>query len=259
MLAAIRSCSLEEVDACLARGDSVDDPCSFGITPVMVAAYKCGPDILIRLINAGASVNSVSNNGTTVLMYAAIGDSVENVDIVAARTHHLHTRCSEHFNALTHAARNASTRMVERLLELGLSPDPVMYGRSALGFAVASGNLGMTKALVEAGASLNAKNCEWSLASVVVSKGHLDIAQYLAEKGVPMHGVYVSEYNPNGAEMCDLLGPYGANVSFTDRRYAPITAARSEIEKAVERSGEGGRDVASICGSYITGLRELPK
>ncbi len=70
---------LELIDTLLAAGASVDDRRTddrfgeqfVGQTALHAAAYRCGADVIGRLIDAGGSVDVVSKSGKTPLMIAA--------------------------------------------------------------------------------------------------------------------------------------------------------------------------------------------
>ena len=76
---------LELIDALLKAGASVDYRRTddrfgkqvVGQTALHAAAYRCGADVIGRLIEAGGSVNVVSKSGKTPLMIAAENQNIE--------------------------------------------------------------------------------------------------------------------------------------------------------------------------------------
>ena len=62
-------------------------------------------------------------------------------------------------------------------------------GNTPLLYAAKKGHLAIVKALVDAGANINAWNTDAETAlSLACARGYLDIAKYLIEKGADIHG-----------------------------------------------------------------------
>ena len=72
---------LELVAALIARGEPVNAADGYGFTPLMMAATQGDPELVQRLIDAGASLDARSSDGRTALMVGAetLGDRIGTV------------------------------------------------------------------------------------------------------------------------------------------------------------------------------------
>ena len=83
---------------------------------------------------------------------------------------------------------------MERLLTEGASPDAEKYGDSALGIAVESGHLDVVKALVGAGAKLEATNKRGHTAPMLAAaSGYERVVEQLLQ-----HGADVAQAKEDG-------------------------------------------------------------
>ena len=188
----------------------------YGITALILAARRGNAEIVRGLLDAGANPNTINLEGESVLMAAARTGSVETINaLMEGSEHYLGLAADPNAKdgwkgqtALMWAAGRGHTAAVKALLAGGarideestvinIAPvDPEYYqggfvytnipkGRmTALLFATREGHLDTVKALIAAGADINAVDNEGTSALVLATlNGHLDIAGLLLEAG----------------------------------------------------------------------------
>ena len=188
----------------------------YGMTALILAARRGNAEIVRQLLDAGANPNTINLEGESVLMAAARTGDVETINaLLEGSGHYLGLAADPNAKdgwkgqtALMWAAGMGHTDAVRALIAGGarideestvinIAPvDPDYYqggfvytnipkGRmTALLFATREGHLDTVKALIDAGANVDAVDNEGTNALVLATlNGHLDVAGLLLEAG----------------------------------------------------------------------------
>jgi ankyrin repeat protein len=253
--------------ALLDAGADVDLALPQGETPLMLASRTSGVDAVQLLIERGAKVNVAERwQGQTPLMYAAAHDRGDVAAALIAAGAEINARTP--LNDLPD--RKPAVRYFVEIPLAGLTP---------MMFAARHGAVSALRALIKAGADLDAKTPE-GFSSIVIALDnlHFDAAKVLVEAGASANGGglfavvearnrvnYVGEYQvPTGAEssldVLKLMLSHGAALGDRlpeqlldrDPRFGPpppkitdlalIRAARSSDVEAMRVLVEGGAD-----------------
>lgn len=131
-------------------------PSMSGTTPLMVISNL---DVVKTLIEHGADVNEVDNNGKTVLMWAAGSESPSLFLYLLRQSTNIHAKDHEGETALTHAVNNGDVKITLILLGAGADVNSQNKdGRTALHHAVMNGSRKLVKILMGAGADPKIKD-----------------------------------------------------------------------------------------------------
>ncbi|PRP85237.1 hypothetical protein PROFUN_07007 [Planoprotostelium fungivorum] len=196
-----QACSEGDIDGVLEvlRGNSqeqrrqiVDEAENDGVTPLMIAAQNGHKNIIQLLLNNGADLDLVDEEGSTVLHYSATGnvhtyrtvrEKMNNTkekndqgdlpvhsaaaagacdvlrDILEHRTHLLDVRNYRGYTLMHHAAEGGSSEAVRFLLERGMSPGVRSHdGETPLHICSANGSIDCARVLIESGADVLEKD-----------------------------------------------------------------------------------------------------
>jgi ankyrin repeat protein len=182
----------------VAAGENVNAPTD-GLTPLMRAAYACHPAAVRQLLDAGASLEAISDNGKTALVLATEAGDLDTVQALLAK--------------------RAQVRVVRR--DDKLSP---------LFIAVSDGRADLARALVDAGADLNDKDTYGNTLLTTAAAGAglanvemPDVVAFLLEKKVDpnapgMYGVtpLMNALLFHQGRVVRLLLEHGADPTRTD-------------------------------------------
>jgi ankyrin repeat protein len=253
----------------VAAGASVDLALPEGETPLMLASRTSGIDAVRFLIERGAEVNVVEQwQGQTPLMYAAAHDRGEVAAALIAAGADVN-------------ARTPPSGLPERLPAVRYFVEIPVAGLTPVMFAARHGAVSALRALIDAGADLDAKTPEgFSPIVIALDNLHFDAAKVLVEAGASADGGglfavvearnrvnYVGDIQvPTGAEsslqLLELMLAQGANLMDRlpdhlldrDSRFLPpppkitdlalIRAARSCDVEAMRVLMEGGADLS---------------
>jgi len=186
-------------------GASVDLALPQGETPLMLASRTSGADAVRFLLEEGAEVNVVEQwQGQTPLMYAAAYDRGE----VAA----LLIEAGADVDAVT-----PESALPERLPAVRYFVEIPVAGLTPVMFAARHGALSSLRALIDAGADLDAKTPEgFSPIVIALDNLHFDAAKMLVEAGADPNGgglFAVVEARNRVNYVGDIQVPTGAEYS----------------------------------------------
>jgi ankyrin repeat protein len=209
-------------------------------------------------------VNAVDERGRTPLHLAAAARQEEAVRVLLQRGADINAADSAGMSAVDFAflAERASgaARLTRLLVSEGAEFDAneTLFGRARrLDLVISTGNLEMTRFLVEQGADVNAVAYVLAPLENAAARGYLEIAELLLE-----HGADVDLRGNDGspplrwaverghADVVDLLLEHGAALDFTDEHYgrgllhiAALNGHVDIVESLVSHGAElNGRD-----------------
>jgi len=166
------------IDLFIKAGATVNTANDNGTSPLMFAAASGRADAVKALLDNGADVNAAdSTNGQTALMFAAVLNRGAALKVLAERGAKLDAKSKTTTVPENRRYENSDARRVR---------DPVtMGGNTALLFAARDGQMDAVKALVEAGADVNAASGSDNMPPMTqaIVTGHLDVGKYLLEHG----------------------------------------------------------------------------
>ncbi|MDP6582876.1 MAG: ankyrin repeat domain-containing protein, partial [Vicinamibacterales bacterium] len=150
----------EAVVALLSDGADVNAAQPDGATALHWAAHWDAVDSARRLLEAGAAVNAVNDLGVAPLAIACRNGNARMVDTLLAGGADARIAEPSGETALMTCARTGSAQAVELLLSGGAVPNASerASGQTALMWAVAGRHTSAARALVEAGADLDARS-----------------------------------------------------------------------------------------------------
>lgn len=130
------------VDNLINQGADVNHINQEGRTALMLASFNGHFDIVNLLINKGANINLVDNLGRSALMFASTGPFKETVDILIKKGADINkTDNEEKFTALMFAASEGQADIVSLLINAGADANMKdIDGETALDFARANGH-----------------------------------------------------------------------------------------------------------------------
>jgi len=221
---AVRGDDVETVRALVRAGANVNVANRYGVTPLSLAAANGARAIAADLIAAGADVGTSTPGGETVLMTAAHTGNADVVNLllehgadVSAREHEFGETALMWAAAENHAA--AVTVLATHGADLNARATVLQYpnvkvdaatmvitamprgGLTPLMYAARQGSIDSARALVEAGAALNATDPDGMSALVIaIINAHYDVAQMLVAKGA----------DPNVADVTGMAAVYAA-------------------------------------------------
>jgi len=203
---AVRGDDQELVELLLKAGANPNAANRYGVAPITLAAANGNAALVERLLEAGADPNTALPHGETVLMTAARAGSAEAVERLIARgarvdaaddqlgeTALMWAAARDHGGVVrVLAAHGADVNARSKLLSyekdrFGLEGVLTILPRGSwtpLMYAAREGALGAARALVEAGADVNAVDPEGTTALVrAIVNSHYDVAGFLVEHG----------------------------------------------------------------------------
>ena len=216
--------------------DVCQDVVGRGMTPLMICAERGHVGCLVLLLEAGAGLDVVSPVGMTALLHAA-GGSLGCLSELITRGASLVIKDNEGYTALHRAAgseEDSEAELVHLLLKHGASVEVYNNGGgSPLHMALAAGNKPAVVALLEAGASLAAVDCDGDTA---------------------LH--YAASQNDPQAELVHLLLKQGASVDVVNNReVTPLDmAVQAGIKAGVVALLEAGASLSAVDGDGDTAL-----
>ncbi|WP_448217786.1 ankyrin repeat domain-containing protein [Endozoicomonas sp. 2B-B] len=179
---------LDQVEKSLAEGVNVNAVMNNGLTALMLASREGQTDVVERLVNASADVNTARDeDGATPLFLAAVTGYIDCVKIlINAEVDPNIPRTSDGATPLFAAAAKGNTECVELLINAGtdLNIPRTSDGDTPLFIAAQQNNIDCVRLLIKAGADLNAALSDGTTPlSVATEMGNNDCAEALTEAG----------------------------------------------------------------------------
>jgi ankyrin repeat protein len=235
LFAAIRSGSVAEVERLLEAGASPDTVDADGTPALMAATLFNGTDLVKLLLDRGADPNRPGVGGTTALMWAV--PHLEKVRLLLARGANVNAQSGTGRTALLVAASYPGTVDVLQQL-LGSGADLRAQdkgGTSALALAIRSSDIAVVRLLVERGLDPNALTPVARRAGLL--RNDLPTADYLLSRTTsnePELLVAAAFWQPVNqiARWIDAGGNVNATIAAQYARTPLMTAVSSEFEGA---------------------------
>jgi ankyrin repeat protein len=203
---AARADDVELARLLTAAGANANAANRYGVTPLSLAARNASGAMVKLLLDAGANPNAVIRDGETVLMAAARTGNPEAVKLLLDRGADVNAReqtLGE--NALMWAAAEdhpeAITLLIARGADVNSRTSNLTWSKDRFGlegvltilphgrwtplmYAARQGSLEAARALVDAGAEVNALDPDRSTPAIIATiNGHYDVAAMLVERG----------------------------------------------------------------------------
>ncbi|XP_059471144.1 uncharacterized protein LOC132194090 [Neocloeon triangulifer] len=185
-----------------------------GYTPLHYVAKMDHLEATQLLLENGANIDELEWNKSTALMLAARFASVEMCKLLVERGADLTLINEEGYDALCYACVGQKRINVEYLLSLGKFDLERKIKRSftALFIPVYSGNVGIVKLLLDKGANVNAKNDHQSTPLMISAElSTVEMCQLLVKNGALMYEV---DNDGDSALHCAILAGKLENVQY---------------------------------------------
>ena len=207
------------VDLLLRAGASAVAGNRYGVTPLALAAASGDGAVVERLLEGGADPNTASPGGETVLMTAASSGRSDAVRVLLAHGADVNAREGTRLQtALMWAAASGHAEVVRQLIDAGADlravsggpsltwdatgdydhtkaykrPVPRLDTFTPLQFAVREGQIEATRALLDAGASLEDETPQGlGLLALAIANAHYELAALLVERGADVNAAKV--------------------------------------------------------------------
>ena len=190
---AVQHGDAQGVQALLKNKVDVNAPQPDGATALHWAAYRSDAESAAALIRAGADLNAKNRYGVTPLALAADQGSAALLDILlkaGAKPNDPVNFVNSGETPLMHAARSSKVDAVKALVRAGadVNAKENWNGQTALMWAAADGDSGMVTALLELGADLKAKSHAGTTPFLLaVRKGDLRSVQAMLAAGADVN------------------------------------------------------------------------
>ena len=145
------------------------------------------------LINQHADVNSMSDDGSTALLWAAHWNDLETADLLLRAGADANAANDFRMTPLSQACTNGSAALVRLLLKAGANPNtPIATGETPLMTCARSGSVEAVQMLIEYGAAVNAKEPAQNQTALMwaAAEHHPDVVKALIEAHADLQGAY---------------------------------------------------------------------
>lgn len=178
-----------ELSELIENGAHVDAVDEDGRTALTVSVVKNNVDYVKLLLEAGADVNAKNKNGGTALMLATGLGYTDCARALLKAGADVNAKTKDGETALMLAVDEGHTGCVKTLLEVGSDVNAEnKNGWTALMAAVAKSNVDCVKVLLEAGADVNAKDKdEVTILMRAALKGHTNCVKTLLKAGADVN------------------------------------------------------------------------
>ena len=119
-------------------------------------------------------------------------------DYIRKALANMHVKDADCKTPLHHAAENGDIKMAKALIDAGadVNAKDRLVGKTPLRHAAENGDMKMAKALIDAGADVNAKDRFFTLLHIAAGNGHTETAQTLIDAG--------ADVNAKGSRLVDI-------------------------------------------------------
>ena len=251
LLYAAKSGNLEMVERSLSNGANVNQADEKGRTPLYLAARYGYPEIVSRLLAAGAQVDSQTyDNGKTPLYIASGYGNLAVVKQLLAAGAQVSEKKENGFRTLHNAAYYGHLHVVKQLLAAGAQVNAKTNNyETPLHIAAKRGKFSVVEQLLKEGARVNVKNNE-SLTPLALAKDD-HIRELLKRNGAKLDAANANSLlyaaKSGNLEMVERSLSNGANVNQADEKgRTPLyLAARYGYPEIVSRLLAAGAQVDS--------------
>ena len=152
--------------------------------PLTVAAVHF-PEKIDALVDAGADVNAVGDEGRTPLLLAVVYQNEASVERLLARGADPNAPSGQREYPLPWAARVSNKDIVSMLLERGADPNLMTDGKAAIHWAASYGQTEVVRQLIARGADVNlvAEHTGYTPLHEAVDFGQAEVAEVLLRAG----------------------------------------------------------------------------
>lgn len=177
---AVLARDLDEIEAILKRGISLDSRTHVSETPLMVAARLGYDELLAPLVNGGIRINAKSkrsstDDGTkTALHFAAESDHLSSCQVLLKLGADPNVPSQWGFTPLCYAVQRENEILVQFLLENGANPNGSdSCGMTPLMIGLARGNSAIVEKLLHANADVNRRSSDGNFPLLMAHKAEL--------------------------------------------------------------------------------------
>ncbi len=237
---AISEGDLEAARASLAAGANPSARSEEGVTPLWGALTMERGEIAVVLIEAGAEVDALDPRGqATPLMYAAGSGKPQLVKKLLAAGAAIDVQGKDGITALSLAEGMGQNEIAQILRAAGASSE--LGQKAAFLLAIMAGNTPKVRELVEAGVDVNEPAGDFEETPLIsaVRGGHLEIVNVLIEAGCELEALDRLEKTAlrtavegESVEIAQALLAAGANVKAPSERIGPMLLSATTSPQA---------------------------
>ena len=200
LISAVKTGDLESVKKLLKEEININQVNNSGASAAIIAAEKNHFEILKHLGDAGADLNITTKMGDGSTRAAEVGN-IEMIEYLVNKGVHVGSL------ALIVAARSGNLDVTKLLVEAGANIDfQQRWGHTALMTAAKNGHLDVVKFLMERGTNLFLKDKNGDTAIIIATENdHAEIATMLKQAGAKYIAKPIKENKPQPAERLKLM------------------------------------------------------
>lgn len=158
LLNAAAHCNIAVVKELIAAGARADAKDEAGNTALMTAAVNEDPQVIRLLLKIGLNVDAKNDNGQSALVIAVRDGTGENVLVLIGAGASINLEQKDLDQALLHAASKEDMELIRILLKAGASANAKDDDKTVLMIAAENSKPAIIKALLDAGAEIDAVN-----------------------------------------------------------------------------------------------------
>ncbi|KAJ8245296.1 hypothetical protein GJAV_G00269220 [Gymnothorax javanicus] len=217
-----------EMDITATRASFLGEIGLWAVRTVVHEAAFCGQTLLLqRLIQCGASVNTMSSDNVTPLHDACMRGNTQCVRLLLEAGAAVDVRTVHGSTALCNACAAGSPECAKLLLEHGATANPTLTALTAtpLHEACIQGNVDCVRLMIAGGAQLEAYNIHFGTPlHAACTKQHVDCARELLNAGANVNAVSFHETalhiaaKENNVHLIEMLVAFGGNMHARDKR-----------------------------------------